>query len=72
MTNGSRISYTMLSNGSQYRYAPKEKLQYEISQYRAVAARTVGVTSASGWASVMTSRRSCASVTGASVGDTQR
>lgn len=32
MTNDSRMSYTVLSNGSQYRYAPKEKLQYGISQ----------------------------------------
>ena len=32
MTNGSRMSYTMPSNGSQYRYAPKEILQDGISQ----------------------------------------
>jgi hypothetical protein len=34
MTNGSRMSYTMLSNGSQYRDAPKEKLQYVSQQPR--------------------------------------
>jgi hypothetical protein len=32
MTTGSRMNHTMLSNGSQYRYAPTEKLQFGISQ----------------------------------------
>lgn len=32
MANGSRMSYAMLSNGSQYGYAPKEKLQYGMYQ----------------------------------------